>query len=68
MTPSIKAEITKGMIEIKNKKIEILAKFLIMLIMILIIFMIVVISCKIILWCGTGGVLGFWKHWWNVPL
>lgn len=47
-------------LENKNEK---LIKFLLMLVMLMIIALLIVIFAKIMLWCGTGGTLGFWKHW-----
>lgn len=45
-----------------------LIRILLAVVMFMIFVLMIVIFAKITLWCGTGGALGFWKHWWNVPV
>lgn len=45
-----------------------LINILLAVVMFMIFVLAIIIFAKITLWCGTGGTLGFWKHWWNVPV
>lgn len=47
---------------------KVLINILLMVAMFVTLVLMIVIFAKITLWCGTGGALGFWKHWWNVPV